>query len=58
MLKGTVLIMGESAESFSSDVSDCRASFYSCLHMGQIFTLGGLMERLLSASVGFGAGSE
>ena len=58
MLRGTALlrILAEGDESFSGDVSDCRTSLYSCLHMGQIFTLWGLMERLLSASVGSGAG--
>lgn len=58
MLSGTALlqILLEGDGSFSSDVSNCRTSPYSCLHVGQIFTLRGLMVRLLSASVGAGAG--
>lgn len=58
MLSGTalLLILVEGDESSNSDVSDCRTSLYSCLNMGQIFSLWGLTERLLSASVGSRAG--
>jgi len=58
MLSGTalLLILVEGGETFSSAVSNCRTSCFSCLHMGWIFTLWGLTERLSSALAGSRAG--